>query len=42
MQKKVLIVGGGMAGLSAGAYLRRNGFDTDIFELNETIPFVCV
>lgn len=41
MQKKVLIIGGGMAGLSAGAYLRGNGFETDIFELNETPGGVC-
>ena len=31
MRKKVLIIGGGMAGMSAGAYLQMNGFDTEIF-----------
>lgn len=30
-----------MAGLSAGAYLQMNGFDTRIFELNETPGGVC-
>ncbi|MBK7940241.1 MAG: NAD(P)-binding protein [Lewinellaceae bacterium] len=32
--KKVLIIGGGMAGMSASAYPQMNGFDTEIFELN--------
>ena len=41
MQKKVLIIGGGMAGLSTGAYLQMNGFDTEIFELNATPGGVC-
>ncbi|MCP5106814.1 MAG: NAD(P)/FAD-dependent oxidoreductase [bacterium] len=37
MSKKVIIIGAGIAGLSAGCYLRMNGFDTEIFELH-TIP----
>ena len=41
MRKKVLIIGGGMAGMSAGAYLQMNGFDTEIFELNGTPGGVC-
>lgn len=41
MRKKVLIIGGGMAGMSAGAYLQMNGFDTKIFELNDTPGGVC-
>ena len=41
MRKKVLIIGGGMAGMSAGAYLQMNGFDTEIFELNHTPGGVC-
>ncbi len=41
MRKKVLIIGGGMAGMSAGAYLQMNGFDTEIFELNATPGGVC-
>ena len=41
MRKKVLIIGGGMAGMSAGTYLQMNGFDTEIFELNHTPGGVC-
>lgn len=41
MRKKILIIGGGMAGLSAGAYLQMNDFDTEIFELNQTPGGVC-
>jgi len=32
--KKVLIVGGGIAGLCTGVYLRRLGFDTEILEMH--------
>jgi phytoene dehydrogenase-like protein len=32
--KKSLIVGGGIAGLCAGIYLRRNGFETEILEMH--------
>jgi phytoene dehydrogenase-like protein len=32
--KKILIVGGGIAGLSAGSYLQMNGYETEIFELH--------
>ena len=35
--KKVLIVGAGIAGLTAGIYARQSGFDTTIFE-SHTIP----
>lgn len=35
--KKLLIIGAGMAGLSAGCYAQMNGFDSEIFELH-TIP----
>lgn len=41
VQKKVLIIGGGMAGLSAGAYLRMNGYDTTIIEMNSTPGGLC-
>ena len=41
MQKKVLIIGGGMAGLSAGTYLQMNGFNTEIFDLNDFPGGVC-
>lgn len=39
--KKVIIIGGGMAGLSVGCYLRMNGFDTTIFEMNRTPGGLC-
>lgn len=32
--KSIIIIGGGMAGLSAGIYARMNGYDTTIFEKN--------
>jgi phytoene dehydrogenase-like protein len=33
-EKKVLIIGGGIAGLCTGVYLRRIGFDTEILEMH--------
>ena len=35
--KKIIIVGGGISGLSAGCYARMNGYDAQIFEMN-TLP----
>ena len=32
--KKALVIGGGIAGLCTGVYLRRAGFDTEILEMN--------
>jgi phytoene dehydrogenase-like protein len=32
--KKVLIVGGGIAGLCTGVYLQKNGFETEILEMH--------
>jgi phytoene dehydrogenase-like protein len=37
MEKKIAIIGAGIAGLSAGCYGRMNGYDTEIFEMH-TIP----
>lgn len=37
MSKKINIIGGGIAGLSAGCYLQMNGYETEIFE-SHTIP----
>lgn len=34
MKKKVLVIGGGVAGLSAGIYSAMNGFDTEILEMH--------
>ena len=41
MNKKVIIIGAGLAGLSAGCYLRMNGYDTEIFELHTTPGGLC-
>ncbi len=41
MSKKVIIVGAGIAGLSAGCYLRMNGYDTEIFELHNIAGGLC-
>ena len=37
MRKSVIIIGGGIAGLSAGCYAQMNGYDATVFELH-TIP----
>lgn len=34
MQKKAIIIGGGVAGLSAGVYGQLNGYDTEILEMH--------
>ena len=40
-KKKVIIIGAGIAGLSAGCYLQMNGYDTEIYELHN-LPGGCV
>ena len=40
-KKKVIIIGAGMAGLSAGCYLQMNGYNTEIFELGSTPGGLC-
>ena len=40
-ERKLLVVGGGMAGLSAGCYALRNGFPTTIVEHNLALGGVC-
>jgi phytoene dehydrogenase-like protein len=40
-KKRVIIIGAGIAGLSAGCYLQMNGFDTEIFESHNQ-PGGCV
>jgi phytoene dehydrogenase-like protein len=37
MKRKIIIVGGGIAGLSAGVYGQKYGYDTEIYEMH-TIP----
>ena len=41
MSKKIIIIGGGIAGLSAGCYVRMNGYDTEIFEMHNLPGGVC-
>jgi len=41
MQKKVNIIGAGVAGLCAGSYLQMNGYETEIFELHNVPGGLC-
>jgi phytoene dehydrogenase-like protein len=41
MRKKVIIIGSGVAGLSAGIYAARNGFDTEIIEMHSVAGGQC-
>jgi phytoene dehydrogenase-like protein len=41
MKKKIVIIGGGVAGLSAGIYGRLNGFDTEIIEMHSITGGQC-
>ncbi|MBC7185789.1 MAG: NAD(P)-binding protein, partial [Calditrichaeota bacterium] len=41
MAKRVAIIGGGIAGLSAGIYLQRSGYDCTIFEMNKAPGGLC-
>jgi len=38
---KIAIIGAGVAGLSAGCYLRMNGFETEIFEMHSRSGGLC-
>jgi phytoene dehydrogenase-like protein len=38
---RIVIIGGGVAGLSAGCYLQMNGFDTEIFEMHSRSGGLC-
>lgn len=40
-QKKIIIIGGGVAGLSAGIYAAMNGFDTQIIEMHNVAGGQC-
>jgi len=40
-KKKVIIIGAGLAGMSAGSYLQMNGFQTEIFESNKMSGGLC-
>jgi len=39
---KALIIGAGVAGLSAGSYLQRNGYQTEIFEAHSVPGGLCI
>ncbi len=41
MRRSIIIVGAGIAGLSAGCYGRMNGYDTHIFELHDKPGGLC-
>jgi phytoene dehydrogenase-like protein len=41
MAKKVIIIGAGIAGLSAGCYARMNGYDAEIFEAHTQSGGLC-
>jgi phytoene dehydrogenase-like protein len=41
MNKKIVIIGGGIAGLSAGIYARLNGFETEILEMHSITGGQC-
>lgn len=40
-RKKVIIIGAGLAGMSAGCYLQMNGFDTEIYEMSSKSGGLC-
>ncbi len=41
MEKSIIIIGGGLTGLSAGCYGRMNGYKTTIFEMHDIAGGVC-
>jgi len=41
MNKKIVIIGGGVAGLSAGIYARLNEFETEIIEMHSITGGQC-
>ena len=42
MKPDVVIIGGGVAGLACGCYLRMNGYRTEILEMNDSPGGLCV
>jgi len=41
MEKKIVIIGGGIAGLSAGCYGRMNGYETEVYEAHNLPGGLC-
>jgi phytoene dehydrogenase-like protein len=41
MSKRIIVIGGGIAGLSAGCYCAMNGFDVQIFEMHNIPGGLC-
>ncbi|SDM52665.1 phytoene desaturase family protein [Acetanaerobacterium elongatum] len=42
MAKKVIIIGAGLAGLSAGIHLQNNGIESEIFEISGQVGGMCI
>lgn len=40
-KKKLIVIGAGLAGMSAGSYLQMNGFDTEIYEMGTKAGGLC-
>jgi len=41
MNRKMIIIGGGTAGLTAGCYAQMNGYETTILEMEDTPGGLC-
>jgi phytoene dehydrogenase-like protein len=41
MEKKIIIIGGGIAGLAVGCYARMNGYGAELFELHDKPGGLC-
>ena len=41
MEKSVIIIGGGIAGLATGCYAQMNGYHTQIFEMGDKPGGLC-
>ncbi len=42
MSKKAIIIGAGLAGLSAGIHLQQNGVQTEVFEISGQVGGMCI